>query len=271
MAAATALAEQGAAIAIADRDRDALNRAAEMLEGLDLVALERVVMDQTDHDAVLRGVAAAATSLGGLDGLVANAGYAKFAPMLKVSREVWDRHVAVNLTGTMFVCQAAAREMVDRGAGGSIVVTASTLARGHADQIGPYCVTKAGVLMLVESMAAELGVHGIRVNAVLPGVVESSMTRTMLDWPGTREALLGQTPLGRLANPEDVADAISYLLSDRAGYVTGTELAVDGGQAIYGQPRWLQQDRTDPSGDRWLTADGTPWPEENPSNMRSRK
>lgn len=240
-----------------------------MLERLKPVALEQVVMDQTDVDAVQRGVEAAAVALGGLDGLVANAGYAKFAPMLSISREVWDRHVAVNLTGTMFVCQASARAMVDQGTGGSIVVTASTLARAHADQIGPYCVTKAGVLMVVESMAAELGVHGIRVNAVLPGVVESSMTRTMLEWPGTREALLGQTPLGRLANPEDVADAITYLLSNRADYVTGTELTVDGGQAIYGQPRWLHQDRTDPSGDRWLTADGTPWSEHDPPTTRS--
>lgn len=269
LAAASALARQGAAIAITDRDRGALRNAAEMLEGLEPAALHQVPMDQTEHDAVRRGIEAAVDGLDGLDGLVANAGYAKFAPMLSVSREVWDRHVAVNLTGTMFVCQAAARAMVDQGTGGSIVVTASTLARGHADQVGPYCVTKAGVLMLVESMAAELGVHGIRVNTVLPGVVESAMTRTMLDWPGTRENLLAQTPLGRLADPEDVAEAISYLLSHRAAYVTGTELRVDGGQAIYGQPRWLQQDRTDPSGDRWLTADGTYWPEHNPPTTRS--
>lgn len=259
-ATAALLMSRGAAVAVADRDPEALSRTAEFLTSVNGSEPEQVIFDQRDQAAVISAVELAADKLGGLDGLSANAGYAKFAPLLTVSPEVWERHVSINLSGTLFVCQAAARAMVDRASHGAIVVTASTLAQNHADQVGPYCATKAGVLMLIRSLAAELGIHGIRVNSVSPGVIPSAMTETMLGWPGTAEAVLSETPLGRMADAKEVAEGIGFLLSGDASYITGADLAIDGGQGIYGQPRWLHQDRTESSGDRWVAADGTPRP-----------
>lgn len=259
-ATAALLANREAAVAVADRDPEALAQTVELLASVSGGEPEQLIFDQRDQAAVSSAVEEAADRLGGLDGLSANAGYAKFAPLLSVSPEVWERHVSINLTGTFFVCQAAARVMADRAGHGSIVVTASTLAQNHADQVGPYCVTKAGVLMLVRSLAAELGVLGVRVNSVSPGVIPSAMTEAMLSWPGTEEAVLNETPLGRLADAKEVAEGIAFLLSGNASYVTGTDLTIDGGQGIYGQPRWLHQDRSDRSGDRWVAADGIPRP-----------
>ena len=101
-------------------------------------------------------------------------------------------------------------------------------------------------------MAAELGIYGIRVNAVLPGVIETAMTRSVLDQQGSREALLQETPVGRLGQPEDVANAIFFLASPQASFITGASLLVDGGQSIYGQPKWVRQDRRMSKQPQWL-------------------
>lgn len=236
---ATRFAQDGWHLALFERDEESAASAVERFpESLAVAA------DQTDRAQVEAGIALAASHFGRIDAVVANAGYAKFGGFLEMEPRTWDRHVAINLSGTFHICQLAGRQMAAARQGGSIVVTASSLALQHADGVGAYCATKAALLMLTRTMAAELGIHRIRANAILPGVVETAMTRPMLDQPGVRADLLAETPAGRLGAPEDIADAVAFLSSDRAAFITGATLSVDGGQSIYGQPRWSRQDRS---------------------------
>lgn len=215
-----------------------------------------IAANQADCGAVDAAMERVASEMGRIDVVVANAGYAKFGPVLEMDARTWDRHVDVNLNGTFYVCQRAARVMAERRTGGSIVVVSSSLALAHADETSAYCTTKSALLPLVRSMAAELGIYRIRVNAVMPGVVETAMTQWMLDEPGVRDDLLQYTPIGRLGRPADIADAVEFLCSDKATFITGASLSVDGGQAIYGQPRWRRQDRTVPFEPRNVAALG---------------
>lgn len=204
------------------------------------------------HVGEVRAAFAAARDWAGAPRVtVANAGYAKFSPMIEMDPAVWDRHIAVNLSGTFYVCQASAQLMAESGEGGSIIVISSSLATAHSDQVGAYCVSKAALLPMVTSFAAELGIYGIRVNAILPGVVETGMTHAMLDEHGARDALLNDTPLGRLGRGADIAAAVDFLASDSSAWVTGTHLAVDGGQSIYNQPQWIKQRRNTPGDPSW--------------------
>lgn len=247
LAIARGLAASGHRLALFERDAAAAAAAGEAL-GIDAV----FAVDQTDRAQVDTGIAGVMARWGRIDVVVANAGYAKFGGFLEMEPRTWDRHVAINLSGSFHVCQAAAREMVRARRGGAIAVTASSLALSHADRVGAYCATKAGLLMLVRTMAAELGIHRIRANAVLPGVIETAMTSTMLDQEGVREGLLQETPIGRLGMPADIAQAIGFLCSPEAAFITGAILSVDGGQSIYGQPRWSRQDRSVPHEPTWV-------------------
>jgi NAD(P)-dependent dehydrogenase (short-subunit alcohol dehydrogenase family) len=220
----------------------------------DVIAL---AADQSDRVAVEAAFTEIEDRFHRIDVLVANAGYARFGGFLDIAPKTWDLHVNINLSGTFHVCQAGARQMAAGRRGGAIVVMSSCLALFHSDQTGAYCATKSALLMLVRTMAAELGIHRIRANAVLPGVVETAMTRGMLEQPGCRRRLLDETPIGRLGNPSDVAAATHFLASDEAAFITGASLLVDGGQSIYNQPSWYHQDRTTEHTPAWLPMWGT--------------
>jgi NAD(P)-dependent dehydrogenase (short-subunit alcohol dehydrogenase family) len=249
---AQALAEDGYHVVGLDRDTPALelSEAGWREAGLKHVSIKTV--DQTNRAAVEEAVAEVHSELGRIDGLVANAGYAKFGPVLDMPAATWLRHVDVNLNGTFHMLQVVAQSIAEDRQGGWITVISSNLATSHSDQVSAYCVTKAALNHLVQSAAAELGVHRIRVNSVMPGVVETPMTTGMLSQPGVREGLLALTPLGRLGAPHDVAQAVTFLGSAQASWITGAQLLVDGGQAIYGQPSWLRQDRTIPHNPEWV-------------------
>jgi NAD(P)-dependent dehydrogenase (short-subunit alcohol dehydrogenase family) len=243
-ATAVRLTSEGAAVAVADRRIELLDETVRQCReaGGSVLAIG---MDQTDRDQVESGVAAAVDELGPIDLLFANAGYGKFATFLEQPAKEWDRHVAVNLTGTFTVCQTVARGMVERRAGGAIVINASSGAVQHTDLLSAYCSTKAALRMLAIGMASELGNHRIRVNTVLPGVIRTGMTGPMLDGPDGAAhlaALLEDTPAGRLGEPEDIAALVAFLLSDEASYITGESVSVDGGQTILGHPRWYSTD-----------------------------
>ncbi|MFI6503077.1 SDR family NAD(P)-dependent oxidoreductase [Nonomuraea typhae] len=238
-ATARKLAGQGAAVVVADRDGAAAEHVAAGLraEGLGVRA---VAMDQTDPEQVERVFSETAQANGGLDICFANAGWGRVDAFLDLPLATWNRHVAVNLTGTFLVCQAAARHMVQGGRGGSIIVNTSNGAVAPAALFSAYCATKAALNMLVQVMAGELGGHDIRVNAVMPGVTATAMTKDLLE-QGMDRLVEAQTPLGRVGRPEDVAAAVAFLAGDDSSYVTGTAQLVDGG-ATHNVPRWFTTD-----------------------------
>lgn len=253
-AVARRFASQGARLALFDRKVDLLHSIVE-----DCLRVTPVVValaaDQSDREAVESAMSTVVTDLGGVDVLFANAGYGQFATFLEQSESAWRRHVDVNLTGTFNVCQVVAREMVKQGVGGSIIINASSGATQYTNLLSAYCVTKAGLAMLVKAMASELGPHHIRVNGVLPGVIETGMTSPMLDsGDDQRNYLLKNTPAGRLGLPEDIAGAVAFLASSDAGFVTGQSIGVDGGQTLVGQPQWFVTDYRNSNSSEWISA-----------------
>ncbi|WP_170970112.1 SDR family NAD(P)-dependent oxidoreductase [Nocardioides jishulii] len=165
---------------------------------------------------------------GPFDGLVNAAGIRERARLLDLTPEQWDRTVAVNLTGAFLGTQAVGRALVEAGRGGSIVHVASVNSETPVAGQPHYCASKAGVAMLTRAAALELARHGIRVNAVAPGAIRTPMIQDRID-EGQEEALVKRIPRRRLGEPADITEAISYLLSDAADYVTGVLLPVDGG------------------------------------------
>lgn len=247
------LIDAGYHVAAVDRSLDAMASAAKQWIANGRTDFHLAAANQTERAEVEAALAAVVAEHGPIRGVVANAGYAKFGGFLEMPARDWQRHVDVNLTGTFHVCQVASQHMATQREGGWITVIASNLALNHADQVGAYCVTKAALLHLVTSAAAELGVHGIRINAILPGVIESAMTQSMLEQPGVRAGLMSKTPMGRLGTVEDITGLVRYLGSPAAAWITGASIVVDGGQSIYGQPSWIAQDRSIPHEPTWTS------------------
>lgn len=164
--------------------------------------------------------------LGGLDVLVNNAGSYPVSPLIEMSEAEWNAVIAENLSSVHLCTQAAARHMMKNG-GGAIINIASIEAENPASGHSHYNAAKAGVVMYTRTAARELGGHGIRVNAVSPGLIWREGIEQA--WPEGVQAYLRAAPLGRLGRPEDVADACLFLASDAASWITGANLVVDGG------------------------------------------
>jgi NAD(P)-dependent dehydrogenase (short-subunit alcohol dehydrogenase family) len=175
-------------------------------------------------------LAAVIERYGRIDGLVAAAGVAHWATALEQTHEQWRHVLDVNLEGAYLAAQAVSRELVRSGQRGAIAFVGSWIGSAAARGLLPYCVSKAGLDMLAQCLALELAPHGIRVNVVAPGVVDAGVSAQIFrEIPARRHAMEAVIPLGCLGRPEQVADAVSFLLSDAAEYVTGTTLVVDGG------------------------------------------
>ncbi len=212
----------GARVVVGDVNEPALAAVADELGQ----AVATLRCDVTVEDDVARLAEAAVERFGGLHIAFANAGTATLGPVTDLDASEWSRVLDVNLTGPMFTIKHAARRM-ERG--GSIVATASLNAVQAGAGMGAYCVSKAGVAMLVQVAAIELGPVGIRVNAIGPGLVRTTLTQGAFAIPGVVEEYEENTPLGRHAAPEEIADLVAFLASDEAGFISGSLYLVDGG------------------------------------------
>ncbi len=226
LAIARRFAEEGASVIVADLDEEAASRAAEGLPG----AAFGAACDVTVPEQVEALVARASEELGGLDVMVNNAGITRDATMRKMPVEDFDAVIGVHLRGTWLGTKAASLAMREAGRGGAIVNISSISGKvGNAGQTN-YSAAKAGIVGMTKAAAKELGHAGIRVNAIQPGLIHTAMTAKM-----PREifdARVGEIPLGRAGDPEDVANAALFLASDLAGYLTGIVIEVGGGRHI---------------------------------------
>ncbi len=218
-----AFAAQGARVAVADIDPAAADATVGVLPGDEGLAVE---MDVASTDSVRKGVERAISYFGHLDILVNNAGFVSYTTVDDCSEEVWDRIIAVNLKGTFFCAQAAAGHMKDRGSGTIINMSSLAAKNGGLAAGPPYAAAKAGILTLTITLARALAPHGIRVNGIAPGIIDTQMTRGLS--PDHAE-LARQIPLGEKGTPEDVAHCALFLASEEARHITGEIIDVNGG------------------------------------------
>ncbi len=228
LAVAESLAQAGARVVVLDLDRP-----DEKVTTSDIHFVEGSVTDEVD---VRQAIAVATEGTNLLDIMVCNAGFLKYESFTELSRETWQSHVDVDLTGVFVSAQEAARAMRpasgERKSTASIVVVTSISAEMPSRTQGHYASVKAGAQMLSQAMAWELGEHGIRVNSVGPGWVETRLTSDYLTDHRSRCEIEATIPLGRVGQPADIANAVLFLASDKSSYVTGAHLRVDGGLII---------------------------------------
>jgi NAD(P)-dependent dehydrogenase (short-subunit alcohol dehydrogenase family) len=190
-----------------------------------------ITCDISDPAAVAAALDKTVTDHGSPDRLVACAGIGASGLLLEQAPSDWQRVIDTNMTGTWLTMRATARAMIDAGSGGSIVAVSSISGTLADRDMGAYCVSKAGIDMLVRVAAAEWGAHGIRVNSVGPGVTRTPMLAKPERLPGWVEGLTERTPLGRLGEADDVAEAIVAVLE--MSWVTGQIVFADGGLALH--------------------------------------
>jgi 3-oxoacyl-[acyl-carrier protein] reductase len=194
--------------------------------GTESIALQG---DAADFDAAQEAVAATTEAFGSLDVLVNNAGVARDNLLIRMTEEDWDAVIGTNLKSVFNFCKAAYRPMMKQRAGSIINMSSIVGVTGNPGQAN-YAASKAGIIGFTKSLARELGGRNVRVNVIAPGYVATDMTDALPE--AAREAMLSGVPLGRPADPEDIAAATVFLASDQSRYITGHVLHVDGGLAM---------------------------------------
>ncbi|TPM03957.1 L-iditol 2-dehydrogenase [Mesorhizobium sp. B2-3-10] len=232
---AEAYVREGATVAIADINLEAAQKTAAAI-GDNAYAVKLDVTDQASIDAAVKAVEDKA---GGLDILINNAALFDLAPIMEISRASYEKLFSVNVAGTLFMLQAAARSMIARGKGGRIINMASQAGRRGEPLVAVYCATKAAVISLTQSAGLDLIKHRINVNGIAPGVVDSDMwdevdalfAKYENRPKGEKKRLVGEgVPYGRMGKPEDLAGMAVFLASDEAEYIVAQTYNVDGGQ-----------------------------------------
>ena len=219
--------EEGAAVTVFGSRQETADKAVSKLkEAHPDAAVWGRTCDLASLDAVVEAFSAAAADMGGLDTVVNNAGISQSTPLLSYTADEWEKIMGLNVTAVFNGCYAAAKLMEEAGHGGTITSTSSMVSKyGQPAGVG-YPTSKYAVNGLTQSLSRELAPKGIRVNAVAPGITKTDMVAALPD--EMIQPLIKTIPLGRIGEPEDVANAFVYLASDMASYVTGAILPVDG-------------------------------------------
>ena len=222
------LAAEGAQVAIADIDGDGAKKtASEIGRGT-----QGIRLDVTDSSSVRAGVGEAIAHFGRVDALVNNAGWDKVEPFVKASEETWDKVLAINLRGPIAVTRAVLDGMIERRAGWIVSISSDAGRVGSTGEV-VYSAAKAGVIGFSKALAREVARSGIHVNVVCPGPTNTALLAQVgADNPNLVQSLAKAVPFGRIGEPEDLAGAVAFLLSDDAAFITGQTLSVSGGMSM---------------------------------------
>jgi 2-hydroxycyclohexanecarboxyl-CoA dehydrogenase len=223
------LADRGHRVALLDLDADTVQQTADALAAGGASTLAAPV-DVSDRAAVDDALQKVRSEFGPVEIMVTSAGIDAFVPFTEMTVDAWDRMIAVNLTGTFHCLQAAIPDMLDAG-WGRIVTISSSSAQSGAARMAHYVASKGGVVGLTKALALEFAPHGITVNSIPPGFIDTPMARRAEargDLPSI-DAVAQRTPVRRAGTPDDIAAACAFLCSDEAGYITGQLVGVNGG------------------------------------------
>ncbi|ENW90954.1 glucose 1-dehydrogenase [Acinetobacter indicus] len=230
------LAEEGAKVAIFDMNMTAAEQLAQEINQQNGQALA-VQCDITNHNTVEQAVQQVESQLGPVDGLVNNAGWDIFKPFVKTNPQEWDKLIQINLVGMLNMHFAVLKGMVERNTG-SIVNIASDAARVGSSGEAVYAACKGGLLSFSKTLAREHSRHNIKINVICPGPTDTALLAGVTEGASNpeklREAFIRSIPLGRLGQPEDLASAIAFFLSEDASFITGQVLSVSGGLTMSG-------------------------------------
>lgn len=217
----------GCAVAVLDADGEGADEISDKIkdDGGSAIALNMDVSKKQDVEHCLKEIIGV---FGRVDVLINGAGINAPTPFLEITEEEWERILAVQLKGTMFGCQVFGRQMLEQGSG-SIINISSTSAGPPLSKAFTYSVAKAGVKNLTQNLAREWSTQGIRVNSLCPGFFPTEWSKEHFITPEREQAILGHTPMARYGKPKELVVAVLWLASDAASFVTGAEIAVDGG------------------------------------------
>ncbi len=222
---AEAFAAKGAHVALLDMNLSAAQDKADSLSG------HAFTCDVTDASSIATAVASVIATMGGIDILVNSAGIVDLAPAEDLSPRAWSRTLDVNLTGSFVMAQAVGRAMIAAGKGGRIINLASQAGSVAIDGHVAYCASKFAIIGVTKTLALEWGKHGITVNSISPTVVMTDLGRKA--WEGPKgDAMKAQIPVGRFAEPDEIAATAVFLASDAAAMINGADLLVDGGYTV---------------------------------------
>lgn len=225
-ACAEAISEDGAQIVLADINGEEVERAANRLgDGALAIQCDMSKTDEIDH--LFQRVE---SEVGVVSILVNNAGIAQPCDFLETTIEQFREVIDLNLVGTFYALQRAAKAMVKEGVKGSIINMSSINAQVAIPAIAAYCASKGGVMQVTKSAALALASHSIRVNAVGPGSIDTAMMAGVNSNPDAMKMVMSRTPMGRIGEPREIGDVVAFLASDKASYITGETIYVDGGR-----------------------------------------